>query len=165
MIDTSKGFEGYLQKYRFRVAIPYLNGDVMDFGGNEGEMGKFVKGNYVVVNYDHSVMEGKMFDTVVMLAVIEHIEYQEVFKILKNISEKHLKSGGKVVLTTPTKIAMPILECMAFLGMVGRENIDEHKHYWSKKEMYELAEKSGLKVLKYRKFQGGVNQMAVFEKN
>ena len=163
MIDSKGKFmEGFLQRYRFRMVIPYIKGDIMDFGGNEGELKKFVKGKYLCVNYDNSVMDNKTFDTIVSLAVIEHIEFNEVFSIFKKFKEKHLRKGGKIFLTTPTKMAKPILEFMAWLGILDKENIAEHKHYWSKEDIYILAEKTGFKVEKYKKFQSGVNQLAVF---
>jgi hypothetical protein len=74
MINSSRLLEGYLQQSRFKQVQPYLNGDVLDFGGNKGELKKFVNGTYTLVNYDHSPMQNKTFDTVVALAVIEHIE-------------------------------------------------------------------------------------------
>lgn len=143
----------------------HLEGDVMDFGGNKGELKDFVKGNYLVVNYDHSVMKGKKFDTIVALAVIEHIHVKDVFKVFKKFSQKHLRNKGVVFLTTPTKLAKPILDFMAWAGIVGKENIEEHKHYWSKCDIYRLARETGFKVSKYRRFQMGVNQLAVFTKD
>ena len=162
MIDSSIFLEKFLQNYRFKMVKPYLIGDVMDFGGNEGELKKFVKGKYLVVNYDHSVMENTSFDTIVILAVIEHIEFDEVFQIFYKF-KKILNKRGRIVLTTPTKIAKPVLELWSFLGIVDKENIAEHKHYWSKKEIYQLANKTGFVVKKFKRFQLGFNQLAVFE--
>lgn len=162
MIDSSMTAEKFLQNYRFRMVKPYLVGDVLDFGGNEGELKKFVKGNYLVVNYDHSVMDNSHVDTIVILAVIEHIESDEVFHIFHKF-KKILNKKGRIFLTTPTKIARPVLESMAFLGVVDKENIAEHKHYWSRKEIIELADKTGFVVMKFKKFQFGFNQLAVLE--
>jgi len=69
MIDTSFYLEKYLQNNRFRMVKPYLGNDVLDFGGNEGELGKYVNGSYLVVNYDHSKMDNKTFDNIVNLSV------------------------------------------------------------------------------------------------
>ena len=109
MINTRRFVERFLQKYRFKMVKDYLEGDVLDFGGNEGELKRFVNGKYLAVNYDHSVMVGKKFDTVVALAVIEHIPVPEVFDIFKKFNRATLKEGGKIFLTTPTRIAKPIL--------------------------------------------------------
>ncbi|MFZ5340754.1 MAG: methyltransferase domain-containing protein [Candidatus Micrarchaeota archaeon] len=141
---------------------PYLIGDVLDFGGNEGELKKFVKGKYLVVNYDHSAMENTHFDTIVSLAVIEHIEFDEVFKIFRKF-KKILNKGGRILLTTPTKMAKPVLEFWAFLGIVDKKNIVEHKHYWTKKEIYQLADNTGFIVKRFKRFQFGFNQLAILE--
>jgi 2-polyprenyl-3-methyl-5-hydroxy-6-metoxy-1,4-benzoquinol methylase len=162
MINTSIFLERFLQNYRFKVVKKYLIGDVLDFGGNEGELKKLVKGRYLAVNYDHSAMENGNFDTIVALAVIEHINIDEVYNIFKKF-KKALNQNGIIFLTTPTLPAKPVLELLAFLGIVDKENIREHKHYWTKKEIFALAENSGFKVKKYKKFQLGFNQLAVFE--
>ena len=162
MIDNSIFLEKFLQNYRFKMAKPYLIGDVLDFGGNKGELKKFVKGKYLVVNYDPSVMENTHFDTIISLAVIEHIEFDEVFNIFHKF-KKILNKGGRIFITTPTKMAKPVLEFWAFLGVVDKENIAEHKHYWSKKEIYQLANQTGFVVKKFKRFQLGFNQLAVLE--
>jgi len=162
MINTSTFLEIFLQNYRFKMIKPYLIGDVLDFGGNQGELKKLVKGKYLVVNYDHSTMENTHFDTIVSLAVIEHISIKKVFKIFKKF-QIILNKGGRIFLTTPTKMAKPILESWAFIRIVDKENIAEHKHYWNKKEIYNLAKKTGFVVKKYKKFQIGFNQLAIFE--
>ena len=74
-----------------------------------------------------------------------------------------MNKNGIIFLTTPTKMAKPVLEFLAFIRLVDKENIREHKHYWTKKEIYHLANESGFKVKKYKKFQLGFNQLVVFE--
>jgi 2-polyprenyl-3-methyl-5-hydroxy-6-metoxy-1,4-benzoquinol methylase len=162
MINSSRIMEGFLQQSRFKKVLPFLKGDVLDFGGNEGELKKYVNGSYTLVNYDHSPMENKTFDTVVALAVIEHIEVNEVFRIFKTFQSK-VKPKGIIFLTTPTPLAKPLLELMASVNLLDRHNIEEHKHYWTKKELQELAEKNGFTVKKYKKFQLGFNQLAILE--
>jgi 2-polyprenyl-3-methyl-5-hydroxy-6-metoxy-1,4-benzoquinol methylase len=162
MINSKRFIESFLQKQRFKKVIPILKGDVLDFGGNEGELKPFVKGEYTIVNYDHTPMEGKTFDTIVALAVIEHIEMKDVYAIFSKFKSK-LKPGGSIFLTTPTKMAKPVLEFMAAINIVDKENIEEHKHYWNKSEIVDLALKNGFKVKEYKKFQFGFNQHALFE--
>ncbi|MBP8617892.1 MAG: methyltransferase domain-containing protein [Candidatus Pacebacteria bacterium] len=162
MIDNPMFLDKLLQSYRFKMVRPYLIGDVMDFGGNKGELKRFVEGRYLNVNYDHSVMENTHFDTIVCLAVIEHIEFDEVFKIFYKF-KKILNREGRIFLTTPTKMAKPVLEFWAFLGVIDRGSIVEHKHYWSKKEIYQLANETGFVIKRFKKFQLGFNQLAVFE--
>lgn len=163
MINTKKNnLERLLQEYRFMVVKPFIKGDTLDFGGNEGELKPLVSGDYTVVNYDRSGMFGKKYDTVTLLAVIEHIEVNEVYKIFSEFKTL-LKNKGIIFITTPTIFCMPVLEILSRVGLTSRENILEHKHYWSKRDLYKLAEKTGFKVKKYRKFQLGLNQLAIFE--
>lgn len=154
--------EKFLQKYRFRAAEPYLVGDVLDFGGNEGELKQLVKGRYLAVNYDHSLMDGTRWNTIAILAVLEHMHTADAFVIFRKF-KRILSGDGNIVLTTPSKIAKPVLEFMAMLGIVGRDSIKEHKHYWNKREIYVLAERTGFVVKKYKKIQLGFNQLVVFE--
>lgn len=164
MINTSIYLERFLQNYRFNMVKKYLIGDVLDFGGNEGELKRFVKGKYIIVNYDHSAMENIKVDTIVALAVVEHIKFEEVFSIFKKF-KPILNKEGIIFLTTPTKMAKPVLEFLAFINLVDKENIKEHKHYWNKKELARLAEDSGFEIKKYKKFQLGFNQLAILKKN
>ena len=160
MINSSKKLESFLQQYRFKIAIPFLKGDVLDFGGNEGELKQFVPGNYTLVNYDHTPMKNKTFDTIVALAVIEHIPVADVFEVFKSFKSK-LRPDGTLLLTTPTPRAKPLCELLAFLHLLDKENIREHKHYWTKEDICNLAEQNGFTVKAYKKFQWGFNQMAV----
>lgn len=162
MISASLFLEKFLQQYRFRLVRPYLIGDVLDFGGNQGELGKWVTGDYIVVNYDHSALQKANPDTIIVLAVIEHIDMPEVFRVF-HIFKNIIKPEGRIFLTTPTPMARPVLELLARLGFLEKENIAEHKHYWTKDDIYTLAEENGFFVKKYRKFQGGFNQYAILE--
>lgn len=164
MIDTKLFLEKFLQKQRFkRIEKQYLSGSVLDFGGNEGELEAYVEGEYTLVNYDHSPLVGKTFHNIIALAVIEHIRFEEVFAIFKTFRE-HLHPSGCVVLTTPTPASKPVLELLAFLRLLDRENIREHQHYWSKQELYQLAAASHMEVIKYKSFQFGFNQLCILRK-
>jgi len=149
-----------LQNFRFNRVKNLLIGDVLDFGGNQGELNPFVKGNYTFVNFDHSPMEGKQFDTIVLLAVIEHIDVSDVYLIFDKFS-KHLKKSGKILITTPNPKSKWILELLAAIGILDKQNIDEHKHYWDKKDIVDLANKNGFKVIEYKIFQLRFNQFAI----
>jgi len=160
MINSSRVVENLLQQSRFKIAIPYLKGDVLDFGGNDGELQKYVPGSYILVNYDYTPMKDKTFDTIVALAVIEHIPVGNVFDVFRSFNSK-LRPDGTLLLTTPTPKAKPLLELMAFLNLLDKHNIREHKHYWTKEDICNLAERNGFTVKAYKKFQWGFNQMAI----
>jgi cyclopropane fatty-acyl-phospholipid synthase-like methyltransferase len=160
MIDSSKFLEKFIQHRRFSVVKSYLVGSVLDFGGNDGELKSLIKGDYLLVNYDHSPMLGRKFDRIISLAVIEHIEINEIYNIFHKF-KNCLNTNGLIFITTPTPKSKWLLEFLAFINLLDKKNIREHKHYWKKKELYELAEKCGFKVEKYKRFEFGFNQYAV----
>lgn len=162
MIDTSISMEKFLQNQRFKLVKGYLNGDVLDFGGNNGELAPFVEGDYTLVNYDHTPMENKTFDTIVLLAVVEHIEVKDVYSIFDKF-KKCLRKSGTIFLTTPTPSSEPVLNLLASIGFLDKQNIEEHKHYWNKEDIVKLAQSAGFSIQDYGKFQLGFNQFAVLK--
>jgi 2-polyprenyl-3-methyl-5-hydroxy-6-metoxy-1,4-benzoquinol methylase len=162
MINSKRGLEKLLQRYRFNKAKKFISGDVLDFGGNEGELKRFVKGEYTLVNYDHSPIYSKTYDTILLLAVLEHIEISDVLQIFKKF-KYCLRDEGTIFLTTPTQASKPILEILAFFGLLDKMNIEEHKHYWNKNELFSLAKETNYEIINYRKFQLGFNQYIILK--
>ena len=72
-----------------------------------------------------------------MLAVIEHVEYKQASEII-NTCYSLLKKGGIIIITTPVHWSHPLLKIMAKLNIVSSEEIDEHKHAFSMKELNTL---------------------------
>ena len=102
------------------------------------------------------------FDCLLMMAVLEHMTLpreaiDEAFRILK--------PGGVLLLTTPSPEAKPILEFLAFkLRIISREEILDHKHYFSKQELYQILTKAGFKKIEHHYFELGLNQFIVAQK-
>lgn len=65
-------------------------------------------------------------DAVTLLAVIEHVEHDRIEHVLSE-TKRILRASGAVIITTPRPIAAPILRAMAWLNLVSREEIREHK--------------------------------------
>lgn len=163
MINTKLIFERFLQKQRFKIVEkPYLVGEILDFGGNEGELAELVNGNYTLVNYDHAPMEGKTFDNIIALAVIEHIHKVDVYSLFSKFRNQ-ISINGHIVVTTPTPRSKFVLELLANIHILEKENILEHKHYWKEDELYDLARQTKFEIVQYRKFQLGYNQICIFK--
>jgi SAM-dependent methyltransferase len=82
------------------------------------------------------------FDVVTMLAVVEHLSPQCLLDLLPDI-RRVLKSGGKLILTTPASWVDPILAIMSKLRLVSPTEIDEHQKTYRPRELRHLLVDSG----------------------
>lgn len=157
--------EKILRKLRYKKALKYLKkGRVLDFGCDDKSLKDILPQNceYVSCEKNYAIIKGK-FDTVFMLAVLEHIPYKQAYEVL-DLLFNSLNHGGKLIMTTPSISCKWVLEILAFkLHLLTQEWVKEHNHYWSEKEFTDLAKKYGLAV-KYKTFQLGMNQLIIFEK-
>jgi SAM-dependent methyltransferase len=104
------------------------------------------------------------FDAVSMLAVLEHIKLDEVEPLFREFN-RILAPGGRILITTPTPAAKPVLEFLAFkLHLISKPEIADHRHYYSEGDLRSLADRHGLRFAAYRKFLLGFNCFAAFEK-
>ena len=72
-------------------------------------------------------------------------------------------------MTTPTPISKPLLEFLAFkLHIINEEEIKEHVHYYSRKDIddliLKLSESYKLEIIKYKRFEFGFNSLIVIKK-
>jgi ubiquinone/menaquinone biosynthesis C-methylase UbiE len=118
--------------------------------------------NIHVKNADIEVripLEDRYVDCVTMLAVFEHLNHPK--RVLSECV-RILKPKGTLVLTTPAPMSKPLLEFLSFkLGIVSPAEIADHKHYYSKKELFDLLQGAGLTDIKCNSFEFGLNNMAI----
>lgn len=67
------------------------------------------------------------FDVVVMLAVFEHVNYHKIDHVLQEI-HRVLKKDGRIIITTPSPWADPVLRLLTKVRLVSEEEIHDHKH-------------------------------------
>lgn len=185
-MESSEPFMEYiLSILRFKEAVKYIKkGDIVaDLGC--GYNGKFLV--YVYrrikqgVGYDVSVSKkspksniilkkadlndnfanGRKFDKVTALAVLEHVESPMHF--IKQ-ARLLLKKNGRLILTTPQKSGKPFLEFLATLGIISKEEILDHKNYFDKQTLKKLLKTSGFRNVKVETFEMGFNLIAVAKK-
>jgi len=175
--------EKILQKIRFRKVFPFVkNGyKVLDIGcGYKGALlkilssdidkgvgvdfavtKKIVAKNVKLVSQKNLKLPQNYFDLVTCLAVVEHLENP---KALIAKAYGSLKKNGKLIITTPSPIAKPILEFLAFkLKVISKQEIKDHKKYYDKKELIDLLAFCGFKQrnIEIKYFTFGVNILAV----
>ncbi len=87
--------------------------------------------------------DGASFDIVLLISVLEHIE--DPLFILKECG-RILKQGGFLLINVPTWRGKFFLEISAFkLGLSPKKEIDDHKMYYDKKDLWPLLVKAGFK--------------------
>lgn len=184
--DKEPILEELLQFIRFQRVFPYINSrsKVLDVGcGYNGAMlsaisskiyegmgidvsvsKKTIANNIKLSSQRSAKLQKNYFDLATCLAVVEHLE--KPIALLK-IAYKSLKKNGKLIITTPSPIAKPILEFLAFrLGIVSKQEIKDHKKYYSKDELISLLVSCGFKqkCIEVKSFSFGMNTFAIAKK-
>jgi len=88
-------------------------------------------------------LDGDQFDVILFISVLEHVwdplaALQDCYRVLRK--------GGVLILHVPTWHAKPILEFSAFrLGTSPAHEMDDHKMYYGKRELWPLLVRAGFK--------------------
>ena len=183
---ADQGAEGllspYLRKQRLKAAVPHVNGRVLDVGCGSGAMADLVPADrYIGVDVDDdSITEARRrhpqhhfqamlppaepaFDTIVSLAVIEHVKDPGEF--LRDLALRLLPgSQSCIVLTTPHPAVDWVHTIGASVGLFSRHASEEHEQLLAQGSLTALADECGLKLNTYRRFLLGANQLAVFRR-
>jgi SAM-dependent methyltransferase len=101
------------------------------------------------------------FDVVLVISVLEHVA--EPLALLTRV-HRLLRPGGVLLINVPTWRGKTFLEFSAFrLGLSPKVEMDDHKMYYDKRDLWPLLVRAGFKPselrLRYHKF--GLNLFAV----
>lgn len=172
--------DAFIAAMRYRRVTRYLrNTTILDVGcgpdflflesckerivqgyGMDKKVGNIMKENFQIFTCDldsssFSELPPVKVGQIFLLAVLEHMLKPE-----KNLQMLHLmlETSGEIILTTPTTLAKPILEFLAFqLKLIDEEEIRDHKHYFSKQELILLLERTGFTNIRHHYFEFGLN--------
>lgn len=102
------------------------------------------------------------FDVITLLAVIEHIPSEQLSAFACACAES-LNPNGHLIITVPSKLVDPILEVLVRLRLVKGMSLEEHHRYEvsSTPTIFSVA---GLRLVKAKRFQFGLNNLFVFQK-
>lgn len=177
-------FETFLAKKRAQKADSFINsrlrkGNILDVGcgsfpyflnfvkfsnkfGVDPSLASTVLKNISLKKIDVTKLRlpfnNNFFDAITMLAVFEHIEYEQLDFVLKEIL-RVLKNEGIFIITTPSPWSDKLLHQMAKFGLISSEEIHDHKHHYSKSEIEKIIEQAGFnkKNIKSGYFELGMN--------
>jgi len=167
----------FLRNRRIAAAKPFLSGRVLDIGCGSGPLASLVAHDkYVGVDIDavslgmarekyprhtfrQSAADTGQFDTVVALAVIEHVANPVAFL---NGLKTHLTPAATIVCTTPHPSMDWIHWIGSRLGVFSRSANDEHEDLLNREALRLAGAEAGLALRDYKRFLMGANQIAVF---
>ena len=118
---------------------------------------------YNLIQTEPFPFEDGFFDAVTMLAVIEHIEPPKVSGMLREIN-RILKPGGTLMLTTPAAWTDKLLQTMAYLKLISREEIEDHKDVFTRKKLQRFLSEAGFDGIETGAFECFMNLWATAKK-
>ena len=179
MPDQSIGLlSPWLRTQRIKKVAPHLRGKILDYGCGIGSLAEICAPNdYIGVDIDgpsiniarlnnprfrfETIMpEGERFDSIVLLAVIEHIKNPvEIFRQMRVM----LNPDGWIVLTTPHPIADSIHYLGAKIGLFSSLANEQHEKLIDLSRMNDIAAQADFNISKYERFLLGINQLFILK--
>jgi len=176
----------FLEGIRLNKILIHISGNrVLDFGCGYGKLAGILKvKEYVGIDVDEMVLAAarenyagnnnvkfyhisrfnenmSKFDTVVMAAVIEHLD--DAASTLRKLMD-YLGENGKIVITTPTPRANRVLKMGAKFKLFSRAGVEQHKSLFTEKDFIEISQLTGLQLVMYERFEFGLNQLVIYKK-
>lgn len=180
---------GYLRFARFKKVVPHISGNkILDIGCDEGYIipylpkgveylgierdtnllnkakRKYPKYNFLQINVTTDTIkqiEPKSFDTILMIAVIEHmVQPIDLLEKLRSI----LNEKGRIIITSPAKKSHDLLVLLSRIGL-ARNDEHEHESYIDNTMVTRLFVPGKFKLMLHKTFQFGMNQLWVLEKD
>jgi 2-polyprenyl-3-methyl-5-hydroxy-6-metoxy-1,4-benzoquinol methylase len=163
LLDLGCGYHGYL--------IKELAADFSRLVGVDVAVSADLERDERISVYRESIdkacghLPDRSFDVIVMNSVLEHLE--DPLSVLRECN-RLLNDDGLLLVNVPTWPGKFFLELSAYVFHLSpREEVDDHKMYYNKRDLWPLLVRSGFKpraiVLRYHKF--GLNLFAVIGKN
>jgi 2-polyprenyl-3-methyl-5-hydroxy-6-metoxy-1,4-benzoquinol methylase len=179
-----KRFDCVLQRWRIRRAAKYLPSDLrlIDVGAYRGELFEYL-GNRLVAGFGvEPLLENRRqapryviekghfpavrpresgWDAITLLAVLEHIPPAQQGAVAE-ACHALLRSGGRVVVTVPSRAVDGILAVLKRLRVIDGMSLEEH-HGFDPSATERIFAWPRFRLLRHSRFQFGLNHLYVFE--
>jgi 2-polyprenyl-3-methyl-5-hydroxy-6-metoxy-1,4-benzoquinol methylase len=106
------------------------------------------------------VLEPASFDSITMLAVLEHIPNTAA---VAAECVRLLAPGGRLIITVPKPQVDHILAVLGKLRLIDGMSLDEH-HGYDVEQTQPIFERAGMTLARRKNFEFGLNCLFVFEK-
>lgn len=179
-----KPLDRLLQRWRIAKAARWVRpGDrVLDIGCHQGEFFRALPGLPAGVGLEPDLQEGvhlsphrflkgmfphpelvsQDFDTIVLLAVIEHFPADQLAGAVHEC-QRLLRPGGRVIITVPSPLVDRILDWLRRFRLI--DGMDLHQHYgFDPRQLPGLFAPPHFRLLRHSRFQLGLNNLFVFQK-
>ena len=112
--------------------------------------------------FPENLRDSRRFDVITMLAVLEHVPRERQADIARACS-RYLEPGGYLVVTTPAPVVDRILDVLLFLRLIDGMSLEQH-YGFDPSDTPAIFSPHGLTLVKFRRFQLGLNNLFVFRK-
>lgn len=180
-------FDTLLQRSRIHKAVKYIPRDssILDIGTADGSLFRAIPevndSVGIDMNLDYENLPGTphvmflegmfpqilppscTFDIITMLATLEHIPPGELESLAANCA-KYLRSGGRLIITVPSPFVDKILIVLQGLHLIHGMSTEQH-YGFDVRRTPAIFVPHGFKLQVRRRFQLGLNNLFVFERN
>lgn len=180
----------YATRRRNTIVKPYLKGSVLDIGCGAALLTNFIPhGSYVGIDANESIVQrleetkpayefhcinvdttdgafkltglNISFDTVTLLAVVEHLHHPQIaFEACSLL----LRDNGTLVITTPTPLGDRVGRVTNRILNRESKAMFPHVRLYTQQDLAELLAPLKFKLIHYRKFLFGANQLFIYSK-
>ena len=177
-----------LEKIRLKKIAKLVKGKrVLDIGCGNANLIKFLPKHvdYTGIDFDGKVIETnkrkwknakfynielekeasiseKNYESAVISAALQYISMRSAVGLLKSLKTK-LTREGRVIITAPTVMGERMKMLLRWTGLLVMD-LDKYKQHFSKRHLTKLIEEAGFRIINYRKFELGLNQIVVAAK-
>jgi 2-polyprenyl-3-methyl-5-hydroxy-6-metoxy-1,4-benzoquinol methylase len=125
-----------------------------------GERGKF---RFYADGFPSRLMREERFDVITLLAVLEHIETDDLV-VWRDACARLLEPGGLIVATVPSPRVDDILHTLMKLHVIDGMSVHEH-HGFDPGDVPAVFDGQSLSLIARRRFELGLNNLYVFRRD